>query len=87
VLSATVAAPTAALADALSTAFYVLGEDGTERFFARGAAMDSNELVQSIGAEIREISCAMVLPSQHPGAVRVRTWNFGDGEFELIDEA
>ncbi|MCO6044922.1 FAD:protein FMN transferase [Aeoliella sp. ICT_H6.2] len=60
--SATVTAPTAALADALSTAFYVMGE----------------EQVATYCAAHPEVQAVLVLPAERPGEVRLRTYNLGE---------
>lgn len=60
--SATVTAPTAALADALSTAFYVMGEEQV------AAYCDAHPEVQAV----------LVLPAERAGEVRLRTFNLGE---------
>ncbi|RIK78619.1 MAG: FAD:protein FMN transferase [Planctomycetota bacterium] len=70
VLSATVLAETAADADALSTALYVLGPDAADQFLS--------------GRE--DIAAILVLPGQRPGEAIIRTWNLPDSDFELADK-
>jgi FAD:protein FMN transferase len=65
VLSATVLAPTAALADALSTAFYVMGEAASVMFCSRRP----------------EISVVLVLPDSGPSGLRVVPIGFEAGDF------
>lgn len=64
VLSATVIAPTAAQADALSTAFYVMGFEEAERYCS----------------EHEELSAIMVCPGQRSGSVSVHPINLEDDE-------
>jgi len=66
VLAATVVAPTAALADALSTAFYVMGAD---------QSLDYCRTHPEIGA-------VLVCPGPGDGRVEVHTAGLDDGEFE-----
>jgi thiamine biosynthesis lipoprotein len=65
VLSATVIAPTAAEADALSTSLYVLGADAAEKFLG----------------EHGEIGAILVTPGDRPGEVELCTWNLAEGDF------
>lgn len=67
VFSVTVVAPTAAEADALSTAFYVLGCDGAENYCATRP----------------EIGFLMVLPSAGGSAVELVTCNLADRDWRL----
>jgi thiamine biosynthesis lipoprotein len=67
VLSATVIAPLAADADALSTALYVLGPEGLERIAPAGG----------------EISAVLVVPSRNAANVRVLTANIDPERFAL----
>lgn len=70
VLSATVLAPTAALADALSTAFYVMGPDGAAAYCAAHP----------------EISALLILPDSRAGATRIMLVNVSDADCDLLDE-
>lgn len=70
VLSATVVAPTAAEADALSTALYVLGVDEAEELVARREGT----------------AAILVLPAERSGEVHVLAWGFADGEVTLAGE-
>lgn len=70
VLSATVIAETAADADALSTALYVLGPDAAEQILS----------------ERDDAAAILVLPGERPGAATIRTWNLSDSDFKLADE-
>jgi thiamine biosynthesis lipoprotein len=58
VLSATVLAPSAALADALSTAFYVLGREGTERYCAADASV--GVILQTPGKREGEVNVELI---------------------------
>ncbi|MFM7070262.1 MAG: FAD:protein FMN transferase [Planctomycetota bacterium] len=71
VLSATVLAPTAALADALSTAFYVMGPDGAAAYCAAHP----------------EIGALLILPDSRAGATRITLVNVSDADCDLLDEA
>ncbi|MEX2188263.1 MAG: FAD:protein FMN transferase [Pirellulales bacterium] len=71
VLSATVVAPTAAEADALSTALYVLGVEEAERLVAQRAGT----------------SAILVVPAERSGEVRVLAFGFAEGEVSLPGEA
>jgi thiamine biosynthesis lipoprotein len=66
-LSATVVAPTAAEADSLSTALYVLGPAGLARLAPSGGP----------------VGAILVVPGEASGAVRVLTSNLPDGLFAL----
>jgi thiamine biosynthesis lipoprotein len=68
VLSATVLAPSAADADALSTALYVLGPVRAEEFCAANS----------------EIGCILLSPGARHAAVEIHTWGLEDGEFESV---
>lgn len=70
VLSATVLAPTAALADALSTAFYVMGPDGAAAYCAARP----------------EIGALLILPDSRAGATRITLVNVSDADCKLLDE-
>lgn len=70
VLSATVLAPTAALADALSTAFYVMGPDGAAAYCAAHP----------------EIGALLILPDSRAGATRITLVNVSDADCTLLDE-
>jgi len=67
VLSATVIAPTAAEADSLSTALYVLGPAGLSRVAPPGGA----------------VGAILVVPGESAGAVRVLTANLADEIFAI----
>ena len=67
-LSATVIAPSAALADALSTAFYVLGP---------AAALDYCR-------QRPEIAAVLVCPVRHSGGFEIRTAGLADEELKLL---
>jgi thiamine biosynthesis lipoprotein len=69
VLSATVVAPSAALADALSTAFFVMGPESVESFCR----------------DRPELSAVLVCPGQRSGAIDVRTFGFSENEFRRIE--
>ena len=62
VLSVTVLAPTAALADALATAFFVLGEESSGKLLA----------------ELPEVGAIFVLPGQKLGGLEIVTHNIDD---------
>jgi thiamine biosynthesis lipoprotein len=64
VLSSTVLAPTAALADALATAFFVLGLEGATRYCARHP----------------EISALLVMPDSRAGATTLHRVNLSNDE-------
>jgi thiamine biosynthesis lipoprotein len=68
VFSVSVVAPTAAEADALSTAFYVLGCEAAERYCATRP----------------EIGFLMLLPSRGGGAVELVTCNLADDAWRLV---
>lgn len=70
VISATVLAPTAAEADALSTALYVLGPAGLATIAPRGG---------TVGA-------VLVVPARRSGGVRVLSANLAPETMELADE-
>jgi len=70
VLSATVVAPTAALADALSTAFYVLGPDGALRYCEAHP----------------EIGMLLILPDSRAGATRLAIANLPETACRLLDD-
>jgi thiamine biosynthesis lipoprotein len=64
VLSATVIAPTAAQADALSTAFYVMGLEKAEEYCS----------------DHEEIAAIMICPGQRSGSISVHSINLDDDE-------
>jgi thiamine biosynthesis lipoprotein len=68
VFSVSVVAPTAAEADALSTAFYVMGCDAAERYCLTRA----------------DIGFLMLLPSSGGGAVELVTCNLNDEDWKLV---
>ena len=68
VLSATVLAPSAAEADALSTALYVLGPERAEEFCATNS----------------EIGCILLCPGARHATVEIHAWGLADGEFASI---
>ncbi len=70
VLSTTVRAPNAATADALSTAFYVLGPAAAERFCA----------------EHPEIACLLVSAGERAGAVVVHAFGLRPGEWSICEQ-
>lgn len=70
VISATVIAPSAADADALSTALYVLGADGIDRVAPPGGP----------------VSAILVLPAATPGGIRVLLANLADAAVEIETE-
>lgn len=69
VLSATVLAPTAAEADALATAFFILGPAET-RTFCR---------------ERTDLAVVFVLPGARAGTVALETWGLGDGDLQVLE--
>lgn len=71
VLSATVIAPTAAEADSLATAAYVLGPEGLATIAPRGGA----------------VAALLVVPSRSAAAVRLLTANVPEGLLELAGDA
>lgn len=66
VLSATVVAPTAVMADALATAFFVMGVERSVAFCANHP----------------ELAVAMVTPGTRRGALQIHTWGFEEGEWQ-----
>jgi thiamine biosynthesis lipoprotein len=70
VLSATVVAPTAALADALSTAFYVLGPEGALAYCTAHP----------------EIGALLILPDSRAGTTRIAMANLPEGDCQVLDE-
>lgn len=70
VLSATAVAPTAAEADALATAFYVLGVDATRQFCADHA----------------QLAAVVTYQSTPGAAVGCEAFNFAEGEFRRLKE-
>ena len=71
VLSATVIAPSAADADALATALYVLGADGLDCVAPPGGP----------------VAAILVLPASAPGAIRVTLANIDDATITIDTEA
>jgi thiamine biosynthesis lipoprotein len=69
VLSATVIAPTAALADALSTTFFVLGVDATQVFCDQHPGL----------------AVVFVLPGRRAGELSIRTINLDDNSWRRLD--
>ncbi len=69
VLSATVVAPTASLADALSTAFYVLGPRAAGEFCSRNP----------------EIGCLIVSPGARSGELRIHACSLAEGQWSPSD--
>lgn len=69
VLSATVVAPTAAMADALSTAFYILGPDGAEEYCGRHP----------------EVAALLTIGSPDSDSVEVRATGFAVGDLKLAE--
>jgi FAD:protein FMN transferase len=65
VLSTTVIAPTAATADALSTAFYVMGPKAAEEFCS----------------EHQEIAALMACPGERAGSIVLHGWNLRPGQW------
>ena len=63
--STTAIAATAAEAEALSTACYVLGPAGADQLLAKH----------------REIGCLMLCPGETVGAVEIHSWNIEGGEW------
>ena len=68
ILSATVLAPTATMADALSTAFFVMGPQQALQWCANRA----------------EISTLLVCPGKHPGDVRLESAGLEEGELRML---
>ena len=68
VLSVTVLAPTAAEADALSTAFYVMGRDASLAFCQSHP----------------EISAVLVLPGKRPGEIEIETVGLDDDTLQIV---
>lgn len=69
-LSATALAPTAAQADALATAFFVMGAERTRAYCrARG-----------------DLAALLVVPGERAGEIHLETVNLGDGEWQQLVE-
>jgi thiamine biosynthesis lipoprotein len=68
VLTATVLAPTAARADALATAFYVLGVDAAEQYCRNHPAVAS----------------VMICPGASEGSITIRTIGLDEGDWTLL---
>jgi thiamine biosynthesis lipoprotein len=71
VLSATVLAPTAALADALATAFYILGVERSMEFCRTRP----------------EVAALLVTPGRSSGAIEVHTPGLTENELTLLEES
>ncbi|MCH7727425.1 MAG: FAD:protein FMN transferase, partial [Planctomycetes bacterium] len=69
VLSATALAPSAAMADALSTAFYVMGAHQSLAFCERNP----------------EVGLLMVSPAERSGSIEVNVIGLDDDEWQLLD--
>jgi thiamine biosynthesis lipoprotein len=69
ILSATALAPSAAVADALSTAFYVMGPERTQLYCSQRP----------------DVSAVLVCPGQRSGSIRVHTFGLGDDDFQRLD--
>ncbi|MBX7168819.1 MAG: FAD:protein FMN transferase [Pirellulales bacterium] len=69
VLSTTVVADSAALAEALSTAFYVLGPEAAQHYCETH----------------RDVAAVVTLPGGGPQGLQVRAWNFGAGRLVLAE--
>jgi thiamine biosynthesis lipoprotein len=70
ILSATVLAPTAALADALSTAFFVMGVEATEQYCARHA----------------DVGALLVCPGRRSGSLELHGFGLPEDDFQRVDE-
>lgn len=68
VLSATVIAPTAALADALSTAFYVMGPQASLEYCRRRP----------------QLAAVLACPVRHSGGFQLRTAGLAEGELKML---
>jgi thiamine biosynthesis lipoprotein len=71
VLSASVVAPTAALADALATAFYVMGP----------------QAMQAYCVSHREIGAVLTLPGRVSGKIEIQSANLSDEQLMNLDES
>lgn len=71
VLTATALAPSAAEADALATAFYVLGPEAVEAYCASHP----------------RVAAVLVTPAARSGAVDVHPFNLGDDDWNLLDDS
>jgi len=69
VLSATAVAPTATLADALSTAFYVLGPEASQQYCRKHPG----------------IGAILLLPPKDTGAVEILTAGLTEEEFQPLE--
>jgi thiamine biosynthesis lipoprotein len=69
VLSVTVVAPSAALADGLSTAFFVMGPER-----ARLHCLDRTD-----------IAALFVCPTSRPGRPEIHAFGFGENDVQLLD--
>lgn len=70
VLSASALAPTAALADALATAFYVLGTRGTG----------------GLCSKYLGVAAILLTPGKHEGTIDLHTWNLRPDEWQMLGE-
>jgi thiamine biosynthesis lipoprotein len=68
-LSATALAPTAALADALSTAFFVMGPDPVQEYCSRHP----------------DVSAILICPGKRSGTIDVHTCGLADDDLERLD--
>ncbi|REK12280.1 MAG: FAD:protein FMN transferase [Planctomycetota bacterium] len=71
VLSSTAVAPTAAEADALATAFYVMGR----------------EAVAAYCKQRTDVAAVLLCPAERAGAVETHTYNLDEREWTRLDEA
>lgn len=69
VLSATVLAPSAALADALATACFVLGPQGTQDYCARHP----------------DVAAILVCPGPRRGGLEIQAWGLSDDDWQRLD--
>lgn len=69
VLSATVLAPSAALADALATACFVLGAEGTQAYCARHP----------------DVAAILVCPGPRSGGLEIQAWGLTDDDWQRLD--
>jgi thiamine biosynthesis lipoprotein len=71
VYSATVVAPTAARADALATAFYILGLEGTQRYCADHA----------------DVGALIVTPGERAGSVELTNYGIDESTWRRVEPA
>jgi thiamine biosynthesis lipoprotein len=69
VLSATVLAPNAALADALATACFVMGPEGTREYCLRHP----------------DVAAILVCPGQRSGSLDIQTYGLADDDWQRLD--